>query len=304
MELVSVITPTYNAAEFVEETLESVLAQTYPRIEHVLVDDGSTDGTAERLTAYAQRHPDRIRVLRRDDRAGPCRRRNEAIDAAAGTLLAWLDHDDLWHPEKTARQVESLARRPRAAFAFSQYEEFDHATGRTLVRSSLDAEGATLPELFARGCFVASSTVLFRRAALATRQLRLREADFSFGDDYFLWLSLLLDWESVCVDEVLARLRRRPASESARLGRRNTYPASVALLEEFVETFPDAAAKLGRFRRAGIARHWAAAAEYELARARNGRAAVYALRATAHDPRGALRFARRAARRRAGRLRR
>lgn len=303
-ELVSVITPTYNAAGFLEETIESVLAQTYPSIEHVLVDDGSTDGTVTILERYARRYPRRIRVLRNEDRAGPCRRRNEAIDAAAGTLIAWLDHDDLWQPEKTARQVEALARSPRAGLAYSQYDEFEHETGRTIFRSSLDVEGAILRDLFARGCFIASSTVLWRREAMATRRLRLRDADFTFGDDYFLWLSILLDWEAVRVDEVLTRLRRHPANESARLARWNTYPASVALLEDFVRTFPDASTKLGPARRAGIARHWAAAAEYELVRERNGRAAVYALRATANDPRGALRFVLRAAQRRVERFRR
>src|SRR4249920_2552615 len=76
---VSVLTPTFQGEAFVASTIESVLAQTYEPVEHILVDDGSTDGTPELLEDYQRRYPDRVRVLRFDSRNGPCRRRNQAL---------------------------------------------------------------------------------------------------------------------------------------------------------------------------------------------------------------------------------
>jgi glycosyltransferase involved in cell wall biosynthesis len=293
MALVSVLTATYNGERFVAETIESVLAQTYAQVEHVLVDDGSTDGTPAILADYAQRFPDRVRVVRRGERVGPTRRRNDALGTARGVYLAWLDHDDLWDETKVEKQVAVLEREADGGFVYTQWELFDHVTGEVLERSSIRPGGDTLTRLFVEGCFVASSTVLWRRAAMERRGLRFRERDFSWGDDHFLWLGLALDSRGALVDEVLTRLRRHAANESVRLARDNLYPQSVDLLDEFLETFPEAEARVGGAHRRGIARHHALAAIYELERGRRGRAAAYALRAAARDPAGAARYVRR-----------
>jgi hypothetical protein len=125
------------------------------------------------------------------------------------------------------------------------------------------------------------------------RGLRFRERDFSWGDDHFLWLGLSLDARGELVDEVLTRLRRHGANESVRLAQDNLYPRSIDLLDEFLHAFPEAVARVGGARRRGVARHQALAAIYELQRGRRARAAGYALRAAAHDPRGAARYLRR-----------
>jgi glycosyltransferase involved in cell wall biosynthesis len=290
--LVSVLTATYNGEGFVAETIESVLAQTHPHVEHVLVDDGSTDGTLAILEDYAQRYPDRVRVVSFDERAGPTRRRNEALDAARGTYLAWLDHDDLWDPTKLAKQVAVLERDPAVGFVFTQWELFEDASGDLLEKSQIRPGGDTLRRLFVEGCFVASSTVVWRREAMERRGLRFRERDFSWGDDHFLWLGLALDSRGELVDEVLTRLRRHGANESVRLAQDNLYPQSIRLLDEFLEAYPEADDRIGNGRRLGIARHHALAAIYELQRGRRARAAFYAVRAAARDPAGAARYVR------------
>src|SRR4051794_6115601 len=104
--LVSVLIPTYNGERYVADALESALTQTYDRLELVVVDDASSDGTAKIVKAYRRRHPNRIQFAQKTTRQGPCKRRNDALDLAQGTLLAWLDQDDLWLPEKLERQVE------------------------------------------------------------------------------------------------------------------------------------------------------------------------------------------------------
>jgi glycosyltransferase involved in cell wall biosynthesis len=288
MALVSVLTATYNGERFVAETIESVLLQTYPEVEHVLVDDGSSDGTLAILEDYAARYPNRVRVVHFDERVGPTRRRNDALDAATGEYLAWLDHDDVWLPTKLERQV--LVLEGGAGFVYTQWELFDDRTGDVVERSSIRGGGDTLERLFVEGCFLASSTAVWRRHAMEARGLRFRESHRSWGDDHFLWLELALDSEGVLVDEVLTRLRRHDSNESVRLARENMNPRSIELLDEFLTAHPEARARLGSARRLGIAHHHALAAIYELERGRRLRAASFAARAAARNPAGAARY--------------
>jgi Glycosyl transferase family 2 len=291
--LVSVLMPTYNAAAFVAESIESVLAQTYEPMELLVVDDRSDDGTPEIVEEYARRFPERIRFRRAAERAGPCRRRNDALDLSQGSLIAWLDHDDLWVPGKTARQVEVLQARPDVGLVYSGYDAFDSETGEQVPwrdRES-EAEGDVLVPLFVRGCFIASPTALFRREVMTRRQLRLRETDFSFGDDYYLWLVLSLDWKVARIDDVLAYYRRHSGNESERLGETNFHLLRIALLREFLEEFPEAVPRLGKWRRRGLAGHYLRAGHYELTRipSRRVRGAVAITRAALESPSYTLR---------------
>lgn len=103
--LVSAIIPTYNRAHILCDAIESVLAQTYPEIEVIVVDDGSKDDTLARLQPYGKK----IRVISQAN-AGPAAARNRGIAESRGQLIAFLDSDDLWLPEKTERQVALLER--------------------------------------------------------------------------------------------------------------------------------------------------------------------------------------------------
>lgn len=107
--LVSAIIPTYNRAHIICEAVDSVLAQTYPHIEVILVDDGSKDDTLARLQQYGNR----IRVVSQAN-SGPAAARNRGIAVARGDLIAFLDSDDIWLPSKIERQV-SLMRRAGAS---------------------------------------------------------------------------------------------------------------------------------------------------------------------------------------------
>lgn len=104
-QLVSVIIPTYNRAQIVRRAIDSVLSQTYTNKEIIVVDDGSTDHTAATLAAYG----DQIRVLKQNN-LGPSVARNRGIAVAKGEIVACLDSDDYWLPNKLARQVELLRR--------------------------------------------------------------------------------------------------------------------------------------------------------------------------------------------------
>ena len=106
--LVSVIVPSYNASRYIRETLESALGQTYSGFEVIVVDDGSTDETLAIVADYSKRDS-RIRLVSQPN-AGVGAARNRGIAEASGEFIAPLDADDIWYPEKLAKQVESLER--------------------------------------------------------------------------------------------------------------------------------------------------------------------------------------------------
>jgi glycosyltransferase involved in cell wall biosynthesis len=117
--LVSCVLPVFNGERYLEEALQSVFAQTYRPIEVVVVDDGSTDSTA----AIAAAHGDRVLVLQQAN-AGPSPATNRGIKAARGELLAFLDADDRWPPQKLALQAEHLAAHPDIAVVFAHARNF------------------------------------------------------------------------------------------------------------------------------------------------------------------------------------
>lgn len=117
--LVSCIVPVWNGERYVVEALESVLRQTYRPLEVVVVDDGSTDGTREVIAAFGAR----VRCVDQPH-AGLAAARNRGLDAARGELIAFLDADDLWLPEKIARQVERLGTRIEADVSVTHIQNF------------------------------------------------------------------------------------------------------------------------------------------------------------------------------------
>jgi glycosyltransferase involved in cell wall biosynthesis len=116
--LVSVIIPAYNAAPFLAEAIESVERQQYPRTEIVVVDDGSTDNTAEIATRFSS-----VRYIRQPNR-GIAAARNAGVLAASGTLLAFLDADDLWVEGKLALQLEALESQSNMDIVAGRVEQF------------------------------------------------------------------------------------------------------------------------------------------------------------------------------------
>ena len=141
---VSVVIPTHDRGRVVVEAIESALAQTHPPLEVIVVDDGSTDDTAERVGRLRDA---RVRYLRRSH-AGVSAARNAGIAVATGDLVAFLDSDDLWKADKVEAEIAALARYPSAGGVFSDLEKVDGATfvpsfmRRTRVFSRLLAERA------------------------------------------------------------------------------------------------------------------------------------------------------------------
>jgi len=118
-DLISCIVPVFNGERYLAEALDSILAQTWRPLEVIVVDDGSTDGTAHIAAGYGAE----VSYIHQAN-AGPAAARNRGLDAAAGAFIAFLDADDLWHKEKLARQMARFEARPELDLCSAHVENF------------------------------------------------------------------------------------------------------------------------------------------------------------------------------------
>ena len=208
---VSVIIPTFNSARYVEAAVESALRQTYPSLEIIVVDDGSTDGTGDRLARFG----DRIQV-RSQANAGVCAARNVAARVAKGTLLAFLDADDLWEPHKTERQVAVFQRHPDVAVVAAWFDEID-AEGRRMNRGKKKPEPAFDRPVALHRQLLAHGNVVPLSASVVRREAFLEVGGFYTRDrirsgDYELWIRLSERHPFYVLSESLCHYRILPQS--------------------------------------------------------------------------------------------
>lgn len=180
--LVSIVTPTYKAANFVSETVRSVQAQTYANWEMLVVDDCSPDDTVRVVSRLAEDEP-RLRLIRQSRNGGPAAARNAAIAAARGRWLAFLDSDDLWLPEKLERQIE-FQRRHAAKLSYTEFRRIsaDGSKVGALVRVPARLSYRSLLGNTA----IATSTVIVDRALAG--DVRMKKI---YYDDFGCWLDIL-----------------------------------------------------------------------------------------------------------------
>jgi glycosyltransferase involved in cell wall biosynthesis len=203
--LVSVIIPAYNRARFVGEAVESALAQTFADREILVVDDGSTDGTREALARYG----DRIRCVAKPN-GGPASARNRGADEARGSLLAFLDSDDLWHPQKLALQVDYLRAHRDIAMVFTdvEWQQRDGGVRRSHFRRYRPHDGFVLRETIAHPCIV-SQSVMIRRDAF--QAVRFDEALLT-GEGLDFIIRLALHFPIGLIDRTLVTIRKHDAN--------------------------------------------------------------------------------------------
>lgn len=217
---ISVVVPAYNAATWIEATLQSVLAQDWPVLEVLVVDDGSTDDTAERVArAFPQ-----VRLLRQRN-AGVAAARNAGLHAATGQWVAFIDADDHWLPGKLQAQMALLAAEPGARMACAPWHvwvsddahppEAWRASGppADLPVAGRGPSGWIYPELLL-GCNVWTSTVLAERSLLM--ELKGFDTRLKVGEDYDLWLRASRLTPIVRAARPLALYRQHPGSLTKR----------------------------------------------------------------------------------------
>lgn len=205
--LVSVITPAYNCAKFIGETIESVQAQTYGDWEMVVVDDRSTDDTRQVVEAYVAADP-RVRYLCLPENSGAAAARTEAMRMAEGEYMAFLDSDDLWKPEKLERQL-TFMRQGRHAFSCTAYEQVDEQ-GKPLGRVIKTIPRTSYNRLLL-DCPVGNSTVMY-----SVREMgKFEVPSIRKRNDDALWLQMLKKEQYIWgIPDVLAEYRVREGSIS------------------------------------------------------------------------------------------
>ena len=207
-ELVSIIMPTYNCGAFIGETIASVQAQTHSHWELLVVDDCSTDDTAEGVAALAENDP-RIRYVRLEINSGAAMARNRAMELAQGRYMAFLDSDDLWHPDKLRRQIDFMTSRGVAmsCTAYAQIDEQGEPTGRIVRSPARIGYNRLLLD-----CPVGNSTVMYDVSRLG----RFEVPDIRKRNDDALWLRMLRTERYIWgMPVVLMRYRLRSGSVSA-----------------------------------------------------------------------------------------
>lgn len=205
--LVSVIMPAYRASAYIAEAVRSVMAQTYPNWELLVIDDGSDDDTCAIVEGLAAADR-RIRLLRTPENLGAAGSRNRGLDCAAGEYIAFLDSDDLWLPDKLQVQLERMES-TGAGLCCCSYSIMDSA-GNPAKKDYIVPETVTFEGLL-RENVIGCSTVVLRRGALGERRFR---PDY-FHEDYALWLQMLNEGiRAVGCARVLARWRYIPTSRS------------------------------------------------------------------------------------------
>jgi GT2 family glycosyltransferase len=236
--LVSVIVAAYNAAPYIEATCRSALAQTHRALEIIVVDDGSTDDTGA-IVARLAAADSRLRVIRQPNR-GVAAARNAAIAAACGAFIAPLDADDLWDPEKIARQLEAIERAgPDAVMAYCWWAWID-VHGHVLDRSPRwRVEGAVLERLVEVNFTGSASVPLFRRDALDAvggYDVTLRDRDCQGCEDWDLALRMASRGTLAVAPATLVAYRRRTDSMSAACA--TMWRSRVAIMDALVARTP------------------------------------------------------------------
>jgi len=204
--LVSIVTPCLNFAAFIEETIQSVAAQDYPNIEHIVVDGGSTDGTLEIL----KRYPD-VTVLSGRDR-GAADAINRGFEHSHGELFGWLNADDLFLPGAIRSAVEALENAPEAGGVYGEGWWIDEKGARLEPYPTQDFDA----QLLRRECFICQPASLMRSEAF--RSAGCLNPDFDLTFDYELWMRLTRTHELKRIPTTMAYSRMHRANKS--LGQR------------------------------------------------------------------------------------
>lgn len=202
MPLVSVIIPVHNGEAYLENAIDSALAQVFPDFEVIVVDDGSTDSTRFILNRYSGQ----IRILRQDNR-GAAAARNAGVAVASGEYLAFLDADDWWRGDKLALTYRALENHGPAVLAFSGYRRV--FLDETHLADCFYEKAPSFDDMFTRRVDILPSTVLMRRSGFEhcggfPQELRAFE-------DTYLWLLAREHGEFTYVKELLTSRRVRPS---------------------------------------------------------------------------------------------
>lgn len=220
---VSVIMPCFNHGLFLTESVTSILNQTFPLKELIIVDDCSNDNSYDCATGLAALDT-RIIVIRNDSNSGASASRNNGVRIATGDLIAFCDADDLWMPEKLATQVQLLNDNPDGDIVYSDaliINEKGRETGKRfseMFHLPMQPSGNLFEELCSRN-FVNMQTVLIRKKCLGDRTLF--DPQIKWVEDWWCWIQLSRNHRFIYFERPLAKYRVH--SKSTNVIQKNGY---------------------------------------------------------------------------------
>lgn len=209
--LVSVIMPSWNTAQYIEEAIKSIICQTYRKWELIIVDDCSTDNTDEIVTSFQDK---RIKYFKNQKNSGAALTRNRAIREAQGEWIAFLDSDDLWMPEKLERQL-AFMKKNDYVFSYHDYEKVDEESNSLHIYVS-GPKIVTKKKMYHYD-YVGCLTFMYSVKELGLIQIK----DIKKNNDYAILLKLCKKADCYLLKENLAKYRIRKKSISHdRLGKK------------------------------------------------------------------------------------
>ena len=222
---VSVVIPLYNAAEVIGETIQSALAQTWTDREILVIDDGSTDGSAEVVKTFG----DQVRYYAFEN-GGVAKARNRGIALARGRYIALLDHDDLWAPTKLERQVEVLEAHPEVGLVITRIAHLER-NGQPMLKFPT-GPSSEFYQLFVKGFGPTPSVAMIRRSIIDKAGGFDERFDSAGLDDHEFWPRIAQHCEIVLIDERLTFHRHRVV-KPAHVELRHRVLLNKILLEQF-----------------------------------------------------------------------
>jgi GT2 family glycosyltransferase len=244
--LVSIVTPSFNQARYLEETLRSVLDQDYPNLEYIVVDGASTDGSVEIIRKYA----DKLAWWVSEQDSGQAEAINKGLSHATGEIVAWLNSDDYYLPGAIAAVVSAFEENPDAVLIYADMLAVDEH-GETI--NALHYQQMGLEDLL---CFqiIGQPAVFFRREAL--EKAGVLDPSYHFLLDHHLWLRIALQGRILHVDETWATARYHAEAKNRARAAEFGHEA-FRILDWAQRTQPELAsvlAKVGRRARASAHR--------------------------------------------------
>jgi len=209
LPVISVITPSFNQGEFIEQTIRSVLLQNYPHVEYFVMDGGSTDNTKSVLEKYSPW----ITEWKSEDDKGQSHAINKGFAKSSGDIVAWLNADDIYLPKTLLSVAKAMIDYPSAGFSYGDWSEID-SDGN--IQGTFSSERPSVLNLLRTvKSYVAQPTLFFRRKAL--EDIGFVDEDLHMVMDFELLLRLLSKYEPLQVDKLLASYRTHPATKTNRL---------------------------------------------------------------------------------------
>ncbi len=206
--LVSIITPSYNASKFIEETINSVLMQTYTNWELIIVDDSSVDNSVEIIESYLKNDV-RIKLIQLEKNIGAAEARNIGLRMAKGRYIAFLDSDDIWMPQKLEKQLRFMQKKA-IAFSFTAYQQMS-ADGK-ILKKSINAPPFITYNGYLKNTIIGCLTVIINRDLTGSFEM----PNIKSSHDMALWLEIMKrGFVAYGINETLAKYRIVNTSNTA-----------------------------------------------------------------------------------------